>query len=115
MYVVVWRKWINKQVFGFYLLGGLARSTETQGTRETFVFTIKPDLKKYGWNSEAKNDTFFMMNKTNFSVGGGDSLALFVDEEFHATSDKCITFDNPPLNGKSGTMEIVNVEIWTFE
>ena len=40
---------------------------------------------------------------------------LFVDEEFHATSDKCITFDNPPLNGNSGTMEIVNVEIWTFE
>lgn len=45
--------------------------------------------------------------------GGGDGNALYIDSELnHGRTERCLTFDNPPLCAES--FQIGLLEVWGF-
>ena len=84
-------------------------------TGESFLFTVSPTLQHFTW--EPGQDNFFVcLDKDSFSMGGGtDGAGLWFDEELaHGTTNRCMTYCNPPLCGDETTFEIADFEALSF-
>ncbi|GAB1601195.1 GTPase-activating protein skywalker-like [Argonauta hians] len=92
------------------------------GTGETFLFTIKPQQKKYPWigyshpNMSRNAASMFMAGDSSvLIIGGGGGNAIMLDENlFHCRTEESETFGNPPLCS-SKDFECKVVEIFGFE
>lgn len=101
----------EENIFGAFCPFPWKKPTEKThiGSRETFLFSIKPKAEKFGWT--AANDFFLLLEDQKFSLGGGGALAIRGD--WKGSSAKSETFNNPPLNGDhSDYFEIVHIEIF---
>ena len=88
-------------------------SEHFQGTGETFVFTLRPEFKKFAWTGE--NNYFFRVTNESLIVGSGNgNFALWVDADFYkGRSQSCSTFDSLPLTTEDFTVKVL--ECWAFE
>ncbi|XP_064638457.1 GTPase-activating protein skywalker-like isoform X2 [Lineus longissimus] len=101
----------NGEVFGAYCSADWAERKKIDslsyfGTGETFVFSLKPERRKFEWVGIGKqsrdvptNAHMFMAgNNTVLTIGGGDGEAIRLDEELHqGMSSRCATFNNQQL------------------
>uniref|UniRef100_A0A3Q3S1U7 TBC1 domain family member 24 n=1 Tax=Mastacembelus armatus TaxID=205130 RepID=A0A3Q3S1U7_9TELE len=76
---------------------------------------LSPFLSARHFNLNSKNTSMFMAgNFDSIIVGGGDGNALYIDSELnHGRTERCTTFDNPPLCAES--FQISLLEVWGFE
>lgn len=107
--------------FGFYCPDSLygAEQDKAIGTGESFVFSIRPEMKMFPWTR--KNNSFFILSNRNhlLTVGsGGTGAGIVLTEDLNVQSWACATFDNIPLAGKIGTEKEIPctvVEVYTLE
>ncbi|KTF90445.1 hypothetical protein cypCar_00031996 [Cyprinus carpio] len=92
------------------------------GTGECFVFKMKPEMERYEWvvikhpelaNASQAADDEPEQTGANDN-GGGEGNALYIDSELnHGRTERCLTFDNPPLCAES--FQIALLEVWGFK
>ncbi|XP_074657980.1 GTPase-activating protein skywalker-like isoform X1 [Tubulanus polymorphus] len=100
----------NGEKFGAYLSMSLSCRRKRDklsffGTGETFLFSFQPRLVKYDWvgvgckqDVTAKQNLFIAGDHNVLMIGGGDGVAIRLDEELrHGESDTSATFNNEPL------------------
>lgn len=105
-------------VFGAYASKSLSCTADKKfyGTGETFLFTLKPQQKKYAWDATCDNYSFIMALKDMIAFGAGpQGHGLCVDQnlEFASTSH-CSTYENDPLCKQDSKPLIVNLELFSF-
>eukprot|EP00005_Dracoamoeba_jomungandri_P007995 CAMPEP_0174267858 /NCGR_PEP_ID=MMETSP0439-20130205/35139_1 /TAXON_ID=0 /ORGANISM="Stereomyxa ramosa, Strain Chinc5" /LENGTH=799 /DNA_ID=CAMNT_0015355611 /DNA_START=260 /DNA_END=2655 /DNA_ORIENTATION=- len=105
----------KERVFGGFSTQGIRlnhRNEQYYGTNEDFVFTLAPNIKKFGWLAgQARQYVRVKPNKIIF----GDSTALVIDEElWQGTSERSKTFDNDPLCAPDTQFECVRLEVYAF-
>ncbi|KAL7631306.1 UNVERIFIED_CONTAM: hypothetical protein RMT77_018387 [Armadillidium vulgare] len=97
------------------------------GTGETFLFTLKPEVKKYEWvgitqqkenrelSSVAHQSELFLHADTDMiSIGGGNGHGLMLDYELQfGKTERCDTFNNLPLCS-TPDFEIKVVEVFSL-
>lgn len=102
------------KIFGAYLTDGWKQAQKFYGSGESFLFTVHPLPRKFGWTT-ANKDLFMIGNEKDIMIGGGGGCGIWLDSElWHGTSEYCETFRNDPLNGSSKFFEAVAVEIYGF-
>ena len=92
------------------------------GTGESFLFQLYPETKKFPWVGidtqgavPHSAELFMVADTTMFSIGGGNGQGIWVDADIRfGKTEKCDTFGNPPLGGKSH-FEIKVMEVYGFE
>lgn len=83
-------------IFGCFTPTAWKMCTRYEGTGESFVFTLIPDVAIHKWSR--KNSYFQLASATSLALGGGGSFALFVDSMVErGSSGHCATFDSPCL------------------
>ena len=101
----------QKEIIGAYISCGLQFSTRYYGNGEIFVFRFNPRIEVFKW-SVGKNQYFVCSSKSDISIGGGKSTAIWIDGNFlNAVSEACPTFDSPQLTKKS-TFKVLDIEVW---
>lgn len=123
-------KTTNNEVFGAYCSTKWGERNQKDergnrtayfGTGETFLFSLYPERAKYPWvgvEQETQvlhsNELFMAADQKMITIGGGDGQAIWMDENIrYGKTDKCSTFNNPPLcNG--GDFEIRVLEVYGF-
>ncbi|XP_055711085.1 GTPase-activating protein skywalker isoform X4 [Phlebotomus papatasi] len=91
------------------------------GTGETFLFSLYPERAKYPWvgiEGDTKHghgsELFMAADAKMITIGGGEGQAIWMDENIrYGKTDKCQTFNNPPLC-PSGDFEIRVLEVYGF-
>nr|XP_022914172.1 TBC1 domain family member 24 [Onthophagus taurus] len=90
------------------------------GTGETFLFSLYPERAKYPWvgmvtdNVEHSAELFMAADSKMITIGGGEGQAIWMDENIRfGKTDRCQTFDNPPLCS-TGDFEIRVLEVYGF-
>ncbi|XP_059618195.1 GTPase-activating protein skywalker isoform X2 [Phlebotomus argentipes] len=91
------------------------------GTGETFLFSLYPERSKYPWvgiDGDTKHghgsELFMAADAKMITIGGGEGQAIWMDENIrYGKTDKCMTFNNPPLC-PSGDFEIRVLEVYGF-
>lgn len=99
------------------------------GTGETFVFKFDKGsmISKFEWVNKDQSDDeeesrkrdvskelFMSADRTMITVGGGNGTAIFLDENLRfGQTEKCDTFDNPPLCSKRD-FSINTIEVYGF-
>ncbi|XP_056119658.1 TBC1 domain family member 24 [Rhinichthys klamathensis goyatoka] len=75
---------------------------------------LSPFLSARHFNLNSRNTSMFMAgNVDSIIIGGGDGNALYIDSELnHGRTERCLTFDNPPLCAES--FQIALLEVWGF-
>ncbi|XP_047736312.1 GTPase-activating protein skywalker isoform X1 [Hyalella azteca] len=98
------------------------------GTGETFLFSLRPVPAKHQWvgitqqkhnaalsSVQHSAELFMHGDEDMITVGGGDGQGLFLDHELQfGKTEKCLTFDNPPLC-PTGDFEIKVVEVYGID
>lgn len=76
---------------------------------------LSPFLSARHFNLNSRNTSMFMAgNVDSIIIGGGDGNALYIDSELnHGRTERCLTFDNPPLCAES--FQIALLEVWGFK
>ncbi|KAA0705069.1 TBC1 domain family member 24 [Triplophysa tibetana] len=76
---------------------------------------LSPFLSARHFNLNSRNTSMFMAgNIDSIIIGGGDGNALYIDSELnHGRTERCLTFDNPPLCAES--FQIALLEVWGFK
>eukprot|EP01102_Stenamoeba_stenopodia_P001838 TRINITY_DN11664_c0_g1_i1.p1 TRINITY_DN11664_c0_g1~~TRINITY_DN11664_c0_g1_i1.p1 ORF type:complete len:818 (+),score=160.29 TRINITY_DN11664_c0_g1_i1:215-2668(+) len=104
-------------IFGAYITDPWpARSTESFfGSGESFLFTLYPRERKYGWR--LGNKSFFLLRQEHaLVVGGGGGFGLWIDSEFNmGRSEPCETFENDPLHPTSSDFRCVHLEVFSIK
>ncbi|KAL1124173.1 hypothetical protein AAG570_001943, partial [Ranatra chinensis] len=122
-------KTCNNEVFGAYCSSRwIERNQKDErgnrtayfGTGETFLFSLYPERAKYPWvgmdaESVIHSEELFMAADTKMiTIGGGEGQAIWMDENIrYGKSDRCLTFNNPPLCS-GGDFEIRVLEVYGF-
>ncbi|XP_037076466.1 GTPase-activating protein skywalker-like [Pollicipes pollicipes] len=97
------------------------------GTGETFLFTLRPQLKVYPWVGKVKQEQdpqlagvshsqqlFMAADNTMLTIGGGGGQAIWLDENLsRGKTDACDTFGNPPLTA-TGSFDVACMEAFGF-
>jgi len=97
------------------------------GTGETFLFTLRPQLKVYPWVGKLRQELdptlssvshgeqlFMAANNQMLTIGGGGGQAIWLDEDLcKGKTDTCDTFANPPLS-ESGAFDVACMEAFGF-
>ncbi|XP_059391360.1 TBC1 domain family member 24-like [Carassius carassius] len=75
---------------------------------------LSPFLSTRHFNLNSTNTSMFMAgNVDSIIIGGGEGNALYIDSELnHGRTERCLTFDNPPLCAES--FQIALLEVWGF-
>ncbi|XP_076008223.1 TBC1 domain family member 24 [Genypterus blacodes] len=75
---------------------------------------LSPFLSARHFNLNSKNTSMFMAGTfDSIIVGGGEGNALYIDSELnHGRSERCTTFDNPPLCAEN--FQVALLEVWGF-
>ncbi|OHS99747.1 LysM domain containing protein [Tritrichomonas foetus] len=100
----------KNEKLGAFLPNGLKYSSRAYGTGEMFVFTFNPTMTIYKWSQ--KNTSFISATMSEIMIGGGGGSAIWLDDRLlKGISEKCPTFDSPPL--VSGSKFVIEeIEIW---
>ncbi|RWS27001.1 TBC1 domain family member 24-like protein [Leptotrombidium deliense] len=127
----------SSEIFGAYCSSSWStrlRSNEQSavnhyfGTGETFLFTLKPKPAYYPWigasdyanemlssNVPHSSQLFMAANSHMISVGAGNGIALWLDENLtNGSTQKCDTFNNKPLCSNE-TFTVLIIEVIAFE
>ena len=100
------------------------------GTGETFLFKFEGSiLTKYEWvktslsddeedetpkKKERAKELFMSADNSMVTVGGGNGLALYLDENLHyGQTERCHTFENEPLCS-TRDFTINSIEVFGF-
>ncbi|XP_026114157.1 TBC1 domain family member 24-like isoform X1 [Carassius auratus] len=75
---------------------------------------LSPFLSTRHFNLNSTNTSMFMAgNADSIIIGGGEGNALYIDSELnHGRTERCLTFDNPPLCAES--FQVALLEVWGF-
>ncbi|KAI5704760.1 hypothetical protein M8J76_000092 [Diaphorina citri] len=123
-------KTTNNEVFGAYCSTKWGERNQKDergnrtayfGTGETFLFSLYPERAKYPWvgvEQETQvshaNELFMAADQKMITIGGGEGQAIWMDENIrYGKTDKCSTFNNPPLC-VGGDFEIRVLEVYGF-
>ncbi|XP_065081105.1 GTPase-activating protein skywalker isoform X3 [Ochlerotatus camptorhynchus] len=123
-------KTCNNEVFGAYCSSRWyernVRNDRGQrqayfGTGETFLFSLYPERAKYPWvgiegdkGLGHASELFMAADSKMITIGGGQGQAIWMDENIRfGKTDRCQTFNNPPLCA-SGDFEIRVLEVYGF-
>lgn len=123
-------KTCNNEVFGAYcstrwcernLKDDRGHRQAYFGTGETFLFSLFPERTKYPWvgiygdkNLGHGCELFMAADSKMITIGGGEGQAIWMDENIrYGKTDRCTTFNNPPLC-PSGDFEIRVLEVYGF-
>ncbi|CAH1956150.1 unnamed protein product [Acanthoscelides obtectus] len=106
-------KTCNNEVFGAYCSSkwGERNIKDDRGNRqayfgtgETFLFSLYPERAKYPWvgmdgdKVHHAAELFMAADTKMITIGGGEGQAIWMDENVrYGKTDKCATFNNPPL------------------
>ncbi|KAK6632106.1 hypothetical protein RUM44_007136 [Polyplax serrata] len=94
------------------------------GTGETFLFSLYPERAKYPWvgiqhgvgdaGLHHSAQLFMAADSKMITIGGGGAQAIWMDENVrYGKTDRCLTFNNPPLcEGRD--FEIRVLEVYGF-
>lgn len=123
-------KTCNNEVFGAYCSSRWGERNQKDdrgnrqayfGTGETFLFSLYPERAKYPWvgmDGDKVNhgaELFMAADSKMITIGGGEGQAIWMDENIRfGKTDKCQTFNNPPLC-PSGDFEIRVLEVYGFQ
>uniref|UniRef100_A0A671LH97 TBC1 domain family member 24 n=1 Tax=Sinocyclocheilus anshuiensis TaxID=1608454 RepID=A0A671LH97_9TELE len=98
-------------------LANAAQSTDDEQTGKpaTDPSHLSPFLSARHFNLNSRNTSMFMAgNVDSIIIGGGEGNALYIDSELnHGRTERCLTFDNPPLCAES--FQIALLEVWGFK
>ncbi|XP_069986001.1 GTPase-activating protein skywalker isoform X1 [Penaeus vannamei] len=97
------------------------------GTGECFLFSLRPTVAKYQWvgiskqqqNSELSSvehssELFMHADSYMITIGGGNGQGIMLDQELRfGKTEKCNTFDNPPLT-PDVDFEVKVIEVYSF-
>ncbi|ELP90610.1 hypothetical protein EIN_021290 [Entamoeba invadens IP1] len=105
----------GKYTYGAFVAEDIEIKSDYYGNKETFLFTVKPELKRYSQNKNS-NQFVIMSNFSCLAFGGGSGRpALMFDEMLMASSEASQTFGNPPLFPKYlNGARCDRVEIYSF-
>jgi len=104
-------KTTKDKIFGAFLVDDWVKN-EFFGTNESFVFTLKPQEKKFPWK-EGLTPAFAFINEQRFTIGGS---AIWLDEDLRlGRSTRSMSYENDPLNGDDEEFECKSVELWTIK
>ncbi|XP_003201409.4 TBC1 domain family member 24 isoform X1 [Danio rerio] len=94
---------------------GTPHSGETLEKPTTDSSHLSPFLSARHFNLNSRNTSMFMAgNVDSIIIGGGDGNALYIDSELnHGRTERCLTFDNPPLCAES--FQVALLEVWGFK
>ncbi|XP_044752748.1 GTPase-activating protein skywalker isoform X7 [Coccinella septempunctata] len=122
-------KTCNNEVFGAYCSSRWCERNQKDqrgnrqayfGTGETFLFSLYPERAKYPWvgidadRVEHGAELFMAADTKMITIGGGEGQAIWMDENIRfGKTDRCTTFNNPPLCPK-GDFEIRVLEVYGF-
>ncbi|XP_055613159.1 GTPase-activating protein skywalker-like isoform X4 [Uranotaenia lowii] len=123
-------KTCNNEVFGAYcstrwyernLKDERGQRQAYFGTGETFLFSLYPERAKYPWvgiegdkGLGHASELFMAADSKMITIGGGEGQAIWMDENIRfGKTDRCQTFNNPPLC-VSGDFEIRVLEVYGF-
>ncbi|KAJ8977837.1 hypothetical protein NQ317_007965 [Molorchus minor] len=122
-------KTCNNEVFGAYCSSrwGERNIKDDRGNRqayfgtgETFLFSLYPERAKYPWvgmegdKVQHGAELFMAADSKMITIGGGEGQAIWMDENIRfGKTDKCATFNNPPLC-PGGDFEIRVLEVYGF-
>nr|XP_019526467.2 GTPase-activating protein skywalker isoform X6 [Aedes albopictus] len=123
-------KTCNNEVFGAYcssrwfernLKDDRGQRQAYFGTGETFLFSLYPERAKYPWvgiegdkGLGHASELFMAADSKMITIGGGEGQAIWMDENIRfGKTDRCQTFNNPPLCA-SGDFEIRVLEVYGF-
>ncbi|XP_038107718.1 GTPase-activating protein skywalker isoform X7 [Culex quinquefasciatus] len=123
-------KTCNNEVFGAYcssrwfernLKDDRGQRQAYFGTGETFLFSLYPERAKYPWvgiegdkGLGHASELFMAADSKMITIGGGSGQAIWMDENIRfGKTDRCQTFNNPPLCA-SGDFEIRVLEVYGF-
>lgn len=85
----------DDEVFGGYCSSAWKESSRFYGSGECFLFTIRPQRRKFFW-TEA--NAFFMKSMKDITFGGGTGIAIWISDTLDSgVTDESSTFNNPPL------------------
>lgn len=104
----------QSHIFGCYCSCHPHLSEHFQGTGESFLFKLSPNVGFYKWTGE---NMFFMKGDSDsLTFGSGDGrIGLWLDENLlNGSSRPCQTFNNPVLSCATD-FRIAGVEVWSFE
>lgn len=106
---------LTGNVFGAFLSGMPAISEHFEGTGETFLFTLKPELRTFNWTGE--NNFFYRCDNSCLVVGSSQGkFGLWLDRDLNkGRSQPCATFDSDHLTGVSEDFTLSTLECWAFE
>lgn len=80
------------------------------GSAMTCVFDIN-EGKVY--KGTLKNDYFISVSNTSFCVGGGDGIAIYLNNNFETVlSAPCETFNSPPFFDEDQYVKVDNIELY---
>ncbi|KAL0274112.1 UNVERIFIED_CONTAM: hypothetical protein PYX00_006616 [Menopon gallinae] len=94
------------------------------GTGETFLFSLYPERAKYPWvgmqhgvgdaGLDHSAELFMAADSKMITIGGGGAQAIWMDENVrYGKTDRCLTFNNPPLCA-GRDFEIRVLEVYGF-
>ncbi|XP_058450988.1 GTPase-activating protein skywalker isoform X5 [Malaya genurostris] len=123
-------KTCNNEVFGAYcssrwfernLKDDRGQRQAYFGTGETFLFSLYPERAKYPWvgiegdkGLGHGSELFMAADSKMITIGGGEGQAIWMDENIRfGKTDRCQTFNNPPLCA-NGDFEIRVLEVYGF-
>ena len=129
-------------IFGGFITGYIRKSDSFYGSKENFVFTIRPDLEVHRWTSlegeseqtlKEKSDEIagrspdryvpnscddamcILSDESQFIIGGRDEFAIRLDRELNiGLSQKCRNFGSKRL-ALADFFSIRNIEAWTLK
>ncbi|XP_036362769.1 GTPase-activating protein skywalker-like isoform X2 [Octopus sinensis] len=121
-------KTLTDEIFGAFCSSSWSNRKQSSknisyfGTGETFLFTLKPEQKKFPWIGYSRPDisrnaaSMFMAGDSSvLIIGGGGGTAIMLDENLlRCRTEETETFGNPPLCS-SKDFECKVVEIFGFE
>lgn len=97
-------------IIGCYSSAGFDPKKAYAANGETYVFSFFPSFVAYRWSKTV--NYFVNVDKTNLSIGGGGSAAIWLDDRMlHGFSEKCDAFNNPPL-ASDVDIKCMNLEVW---
>lgn len=91
---------MSGKVLGAYLSKALdfRHGPSFYGTGETFLFTLKPEMKKYPWDLSSGNHSFVCVTDAFLACGTGADFGLWIDRFLNRlTSGPSATFANAPM------------------
>jgi hypothetical protein len=82
------------------------------GTRETFLFSLRPSFAVYKWSF--KNSFFQLARDDGIAIGGGNHFGIWLDSNLrNGSSLECQTFDSPSLSSQMD-FRCMALELWAF-